>query len=80
MAYLNKIIGIYSILSIIDNKFYIGRSCNCYERFSKHKCLLSSFYQAGKFTKLDPYKISLCCKGKQKRVKNTIWKYIKKED
>jgi len=39
-----------------------------------------SFYQAGKFTKLDPYKISLCCKGKQKRVKNTIWKYIKKED
>ena len=29
------------------------------------------FIVAIKFTNLDPYKISLCCRGLQKRVKNT---------
>ena len=33
----------------------------------------TSYYEAGKFTNLDPYKISLCCRGLQKRVKNTYW-------
>lgn len=37
-----------------------------------------SYYQASKDTNLDSYKISLCCRGKQKRVKNTYW--IHKED
>lgn len=38
----------------------------------------NSFYEAGKVNNLDPYKISLCIKGLQKRVKDTIW--IKKID
>lgn len=33
----------------------------------------NSYYEASKFTNLDPYKISLCCRGLQKRVKNTYW-------
>jgi group I intron endonuclease len=40
--------------------------------------IFDSFYQASKFTGLDPHKISLCCKGKQKRVKDTIWIYFNK--
>ena len=35
-----------------------------------------SYYQAGKQTNQDPYKISICCKGKQKRVKNIVWSYL----
>ena len=38
----------------------------------------NSFYQAGKATNQDPYKISLCCRGIQKRVKNVIWHYLDK--
>jgi len=34
-----------------------------------------SFYRAYKFTGLDPTKISLCCRGLQKRVKNTYWQF-----
>jgi group I intron endonuclease len=34
-----------------------------------------SFYQASKITNLDPTKISLCCRGVQKRVKNTYWQF-----
>ena len=37
---MNKISGIYIITNIIENKNYIGRSSNCYSRFSKHKYLL----------------------------------------
>lgn len=33
----------------------------------------NSYYEASKLTNLDPYKISLCCRGIQKRVKNTYW-------
>jgi len=33
----------------------------------------NSYYEAAKLTNLDPYKISLCCRGLQKRVKNTYW-------
>ena len=34
-----------------------------------------SYYQASNITNLDPYKISLCCRGLQKRVKNTYWQF-----
>lgn len=33
----------------------------------------NSYYEAAKLNNLDPYKISLCCRGLQKRVKNTYW-------
>lgn len=37
---MNKVSGIYLITNIIENKNYVGRSVNCFERFSKHKSLL----------------------------------------
>lgn len=40
MSYTTKISGIYLITSIIDNKYYVGRSYHCNERFSKHKSSL----------------------------------------
>lgn len=40
--------------------------------------IFNSFYQASKKTGLHPTKISLCCRRKQKRVKNTIWYYLDK--
>lgn len=36
----------------------------------------ASYYEAAKFTNQDPWKISLCCRGKQKRVKNIIWSHL----
>ena len=38
----------------------------------------NSYYEVGKFTNLDPYQISLCCRGLQKRVKNIVWSYLDK--
>lgn len=37
---MNKISGIYMIKNKTSTKYYIGRSVNCNERFSKHKSLL----------------------------------------
>ena len=37
---MKKISGVYLITNIIENKHYVGRSCNCNSRFSKHKSLL----------------------------------------
>jgi len=35
-----KISGIYKIINLVNNKFYIGSSINIYSRWSKHKNLL----------------------------------------
>lgn len=40
MAYSLKICGVYIITSLIDSKYYIGRSHHCIERFCKHKSML----------------------------------------
>lgn len=37
--------------------------------------IFDSFYQASKETNLNSYSISKCCKGIQKRVKNTNWSF-----
>lgn len=37
---MTKIIGIYIITNVLENKHYIGQSVHCLERFSKHKSLL----------------------------------------
>ena len=36
-----KILGVYTITNSINNKIYVGKSNNCYNRFSKHKSALN---------------------------------------